>query len=200
MNATPPEAKIEYSRGPRPSGPVFAGRQAPPSTAAGAIRTAILAGGLLGALLLIAAEFTALFEVHAATSSRPVASVSTGSHQSYALVPIALLVAALACGVWREGSRIALLATGLLGVIALLIALLGDLPDTHATGLIGSSTTRYADANSTAGAGLYLETLGAVVLVITCVSGFLTLGAPAKLPRPGRAAAGRGGDSATPAG
>jgi hypothetical protein len=184
MNATPPEANTEYSRGPRPPGRLLAGRAAPRSTSAGAVLTAIVAGGALGALLLIVAEFTTLFQVHAATSSRPVESVSTGSHQSYALVPIALLVAALAFGIWREGSRIALLSIGLLGVIALLIALLGDLPDARASGLIGSSTTHYSNAGSTPGAGLYLETLGAVVLMITCVSGFLLLGPPARRPRP----------------
>jgi hypothetical protein len=71
------------------------------------VLTAILVAGLLGALLLIAAEFTTLFEVHVASSSRPVQTVSTGSHQSYALLPIALLVAVLAFGIWREASRVA---------------------------------------------------------------------------------------------
>jgi hypothetical protein len=146
------------------------------------LRAAILAGSLLGALLMIVAEFTTLFTVHVETSSRPIKTVSTGSHHSYALLLIALVVAGLALAVWRDSSRPALLAIGLLGVVALLIALLGDLPDAHATGLAGSSATRYVDASSTPSAGLYLETLGAVVLVITCGVGFIALGAPRRQP------------------
>jgi uncharacterized membrane protein len=148
--------------------------------APGTLRAAILAGSLLGALLMIVAEFTTLFTVHVETSSRPIKTVTTGPHHSYALLLIALVVAGLALAVWRDSSRPALLAIGLLGVVALLIALLGDLPDAHATGLAGSSTTRYVDARSTPSAGLYLETLGAVVLMITCGVGFIALGAPGR--------------------
>jgi uncharacterized membrane protein len=144
----------------------------------GSLRAAILAGSLLGALLLLVAEFTTLFSVHVATSSTPIKTVITGSHHSYALIPIALVVALLAIGVWRDGSRPALLAIGLLGIVALLIALLGDLPDANATGLAGSSTTHYVNASSTPSAGLYLETLGAAVLLITCGLGFIALGSP----------------------
>jgi hypothetical protein len=148
----------------------------------GVVGTAVLVGALLGALLLLVAEFTTLFSVRAATSSAPVKSVGTGSHHAYALVPIALLTAALAYGVWAAGSRPALLAVGLLGLIALLIALFGDLPDAHASGLIGSTSTHYTTASSSPSAGLYMETLGAVVLIITCVSGFLLIGGPAGPP------------------
>jgi hypothetical protein len=188
MNVTPPEGVSEYSTGSGASKPVLRGRlqgdnrlrarsreQAPRS-----LRGAILAGALLGALLLVVAEFTTLFTVHVQTSSTPIKTVTTGSHHSYALLLIAIVVAVLAFAVWRDTSRPALLAIGLLGVVALLIALLGDLPDAHASGLAGSSTTHYVDASSTPSAGLYLETLGAVLLVITCGVGFIALGAPGR--------------------
>jgi hypothetical protein len=132
------------------------------------IRAGVLAATLLGSLLLVVAEFTTLFTVHVETSSAPIKTVTTGSHHSYALIPIAVLAAALAIGVFRDGSRPALLAIGLLGIVTLLIALLGDLPDANATGLAGSSSTQLVNASSTPSAGLYLETLGAVVFVITC--------------------------------
>jgi hypothetical protein len=196
MNATPPEANSEYSRGPEPvegdfslqdstSGPRGA---APPQgsdvgTGRGAW-VAILASGLLGAVLLLVSEFTTLFEVSTGTGP-PIKSVGTGSHHAYAMVPIALLAAALAYGVWRVGSRPALLSIGLLGVIALLIGVLGDLPDAHASGLLTTTGGRYLSASSSPSAGLYMETLGAVVLLITCVCGFLLLGPP---PRPGQRA------------
>lgn len=143
------------------------------------LRAGILGGGLLGALLLVVAEFTSLFEVR--VGSTTIRTIATGTHQGYALVPIALLGAALAAAVSRSGSRPALLALGLLGLIALLIAVLGDLPDARATGLVIRGG-RYVSASSTPSAGLYLETLGAVTLMITSVCGVLLAGpsAPAR--------------------
>jgi hypothetical protein len=148
----------------------------------------------LGALLLFVAEFTTLFEIRTSAASAPVQSVGTGSHHTYALVPIALLAAVLAIAVITLGSRPALLAIGVLGVIALLISLLGDLPDAHASGLIGTSATHYASAGASPTAGFYMETLGAVLLVIASVSGFLVT-APARTARPGPADDHRGATS-----
>jgi hypothetical protein len=181
MNATPPEANIEYSRGPAPSGRDSArsGRDRGPFP--GGFGAAILAGGLLGALLLVVAEFTALFAVHTQATSAPIRSVGTGAHHAYAMVPIALLAGALAYGVWRTQSRPALLSIGVLSVISLLIALVGDLPDAHANGLVGGSSGRLLLSASTPSAGFYMETLGGVVLLITCVCGFLLLGTGPRL-------------------
>ena len=70
----------------------------------------------------------------------------------------------------------------MLGVATLLIALLGDLPDAHATGLIGSSANQYVQGVSSPSAGLYLETLGAVLLLVSGGVGFLMLGsAPSRM-------------------
>ena len=148
----------------------------------------ILAGSLLAALLLLVAEFTTLYQIHVANSSTPIESVSGGSNHSYALIPIALLAAALGIGVRRSGSRPALLAIGVIGVLAALIALVGDLPDAEATGLAGSARTHYINASSTPSAGLYIETLGAILLIATCGLGFLMLGprVPAPISGGGR--------------
>jgi hypothetical protein len=142
------------------------------------ISVGVVAGAGLGALILVIAEFTTLFELKTGAAGTTVRSIGTGSHHAYALVPVALLVALLAFGVWRVGSRPALLAIGVLGVLALLIGLLGDLPDAHKSGLIATAGHHYATAAATPSAGLYMETLGAVVLVITSVCGFLVLGPP----------------------
>jgi hypothetical protein len=78
-----------------------------------------------------------------------------------------------------------------LGIATLLIALLGDLPDAHATGLIGSGGAgglQYLQGASSPSAGLYLETLGAVLLLVSGGVGFLMLGpapGPAEPPEPG---------------
>jgi hypothetical protein len=148
------------------------------------LRATVLGCGLLGALMLVVAEFTTLYTVNAATSSGPLETVSTGSHNSYALIPIALVAAALAYGAAVRGSRPALLALGALGIATLLIALLGDLADAHATGVVGSSSTHFATASSSPSAGLYLETIGAVALVIASGCGVLL-----SRPAPARGAA-----------
>ena len=134
-----------------------------------------MAGALLAALLLIAAEFVTLYRVHLANRAIAIESVTVGSHNSYAMIPIALLAAGLAIAVWRVASRAALLAIGLLGVVALLIALLGDLPDAHAVGLADAYTI---SATTTAGAGLYMETFGAILLIATSGLAFAMLGFP----------------------
>jgi len=189
----PPEANDEYSRGSRPSErPATPHRTGTSGGSGGSawlppgwVLGAVLAGALLGALLLLVAEFTALYQVHTAASSTPVRTVLTGSNDSYALIPLALLSAVLGLGVFRSGSRPALLAIGIVGLVTLLIALLGDLPDSQATGLVGSPSTHFISATSTPSVGLYLETLGAVVLIATCVLGFMLLGRPQPIP-PGR--------------
>jgi hypothetical protein len=202
MSATP-GAKTEYSRGSGASdgglggdsgrsgqgGGRFGGNGDGTSArrtalAGGGVGGLILTGALLGALLLLVAEFTTLYQVHVATSLNPTKTVSGGSNHSYALVPLALLAAALGVAAARSESRSALLALGLVGVVTLLIALLGDLPDSHATGLAGSAGAGYVNASSTPSAGLYMETLGAVLLIAACGLGFMMLGPPARSAGP----------------
>jgi hypothetical protein len=157
----------------------------------------ILAGALLAALLLVVAEFTTLYQVHVATSSLPIKSVSGGSNHSYAILVIGLAAGALGLGVWRSGSRPALLALGILGIVGLVVALAGDLPDSHAKGLAGSAARGYVNASSTPSAGLYMETLGAVLLIATCGLGFMMLGVPRptrRRPPPSREGTGDAGD------
>ena len=85
--------------------------------------------------------------------------------------------------VWRGGNRFALLGVGLLGVVALVIALLHDLPDTHAVGLANNNRV---SATTTPGIGLYLETLGAILLIATSGLAFMTLGSPTRRRQGGR--------------
>jgi hypothetical protein len=147
----------------------------------------MLAGVLLGATLLLVAEFTTLYTVHEAGRSAAISSEGTGPHHAFALVPLALLAAALAVfGVYRSTSRPALLAIGAVGVLALLIALLGDLPDAHSHGL----TRGFVLATTTPTTGLYLETLGALVLVLTGGLGLVATTPRRAFPRPRRHEAG----------
>jgi hypothetical protein len=187
--STPPEANTEYSRGPEDS----RGVSGSGSGVGSGVLMGVLIGGGLAALLLLVAEFTTLYQVQTSTNSAAINSVTAGSNNSYAMIPLALLAGFFAFGVWRTGSRVALLAVGLLGVIALLISLLGDLPNAHASGLVRIAGGRFATANATPSTGFYMETLGAVLLLITAVSGFLMLPAPTPAVRRRNAGDAEGG-------
>ena len=179
--SAPPEANTEYSRGSEASQPV----STPSNERRSGGRNAVIGVALtaaLGALLVLVSQFTALYHVHVATSSAPVKTVGTGANHAWAPIPIALLAAVLAFVVYRKGSRTALIALVVLGVVTLGIALLGDLPDAHSTGIVGSGASQYAEGASTPSAGLYMETLGAILLVISGGVGLLLLGAPSRPP------------------
>ncbi len=183
--SVPPEANAEYSRGSEPFGPLLVrgerARSAPhpePREGRSVALVVVVLAALLGALLIVISQFTALYHVHVATSVAPVKTVGTGGNHAWAPIPLALLAAVLAFAAYRYGNRAALLAIALLGVVTLLIALLGDLPDVHATGLIGSGASQYVEGTASPSAGLYMETLGAIVLLVSGGVGYLLLAPP----------------------
>ena len=185
MNATRPEADTEYSRGDRgsegdsvPDRSPSGGRPRPSSW----VLWLVFLGGLAGAALLVVAEFMTLFTIHSSAYGAPVRSEGTGPHHSYALIPVGVLAAALTIVAVRTRSRAALAGVGVLGLVALGIALLGDLPDAQATGFIGHPQT-FTSAKSVPSIGLYLETLGGIILLI-CAGAALLL---PDAPRPGTA-------------
>ncbi len=172
MNVSEPEADTEYSRAPvasdgseRPSAGGLGGGR-------GGIRVPVLAGALVAAVLLLVAEFLPLFEVRTSARNSVVTTVQSGSHHAYALLPIALLAGGLALAWRRSPTRLAALAMAVLGVAALVIALGRDLPDAQSNGIERSGGT-YVTAAASPRAGLYLETAGAVVLLISSVGGVL---------------------------
>jgi hypothetical protein len=187
VSATPPDANSEYSRAPGPSDLIadllgWRRNRVHPGFSA-ALRTGLLALTFLGALLLVVAEFTTLFTVHTIGSSAPIKSVTTGSHNSYCMILVAALAVLLAWAAASTGNRWALVALLAVGIAALLIALVGDLPDAQAKGTIGSVQAGFRSASAKPSAGLYLETAGAIVLMIAGGSGLL-LGAPGSVRGP----------------
>ena len=178
----PPEANTEYSRGSGPSGRLLlprwqgsGGSSSAVSEAPRRVRAALALGALLGALLVVLSQFTALYHLHSTTSSVAVKTVGTGGNHAWAPIPLALAAVVLAYAIYRHGSRVALAGLFALGVATLLIALIGDLPDAHSSGLIGSSASGYVQATSSPSAGLYMETLGAVLLLAAGGVGLLML-------------------------
>src|SRR5437660_10933316 len=87
MNVTPPEASSEYSTAPEPSRGDFP------------LGIVLAFGTLLAALMLIVAELTALYIEHVPglPGSR---SHSTGSHNGFSLVPLAIAAVRLGIGFW----------------------------------------------------------------------------------------------------
>ena len=183
MSATPPRAKIKYSRTPprfrtSGAGPPGAGRTPGERPAwARATHLGIVAGGLVGAVLLVVSEFTTLYTVHITRSGLNVDAVSTHAHDFYALIPIALLATIMALGAGLLGSRLALLGLAALAIVALGIALIGDLPDAQTTGTV-IFAGRYQPATASPSTGFYLETLGAFLLVVVAGCGLLLAGPP----------------------
>lgn len=145
----------------------------------------LLAGGMLGALVLAVSQFLNLYGTHIRTRHLVVATATSGSEHAYALLLVAVVAAVLTYGVWRVASRPALLGIGVLGLAALLVALLHDLPVAHRQGL-WSMGGHYVLAINRPEVGLYLETAGALLLLLTFVGGFvLVLGSPTPRTRPG---------------
>lgn len=122
MNTSRPEADSEYSRGRSTRRGGFEDPETRWQRRVATHRKAVWAAGWLGAALLVAAEFLPLVHVHAGGHPRLVRSITTGSDHSYALLPVAALAAALAVISWGSGSRLALLAIGVLGLLAIGIA------------------------------------------------------------------------------
>jgi hypothetical protein len=182
MIASRPEAEAKYSRG-RVALRRGRGRLNPRAERDRRVAQRVVqAAALIGAAALVVAEFEPLYRVRTDVGHHVVRSVSAGSHHAYALLPIAVLAALLAGALGRSGWPVPA-ALALLGLAALGIALLGDLPDVHRAGLLGTPATGLHDAHTVAGAALYLETFGAIALLAAGGAG-LIFGPAADAPAP----------------
>jgi hypothetical protein len=156
MIARAHDAEDEYSKGERG----FQG--------ASALRLAVAFVALAGAILLVVAELSPLLTVKA--GAVVLSTVRTGSHHSWAGLVIAAAALLMALGAVRSGARPALLALLLLGALSLGIALAVDLPDVNKAGVVGQ---QFESAAAHARVGMYLETLGAALLVVAGGVGLL---------------------------
>lgn len=135
----------------------------------------VLVLGAAAALLLLLTEATTLFSIDVVTASckdladpRLADSCETtgGEQHSFALVPVAILVAAMAVGAGLGGSRPAGAALLAAGLVVLGIALIGDLPDTTRTGEVGASFT---SAEAQKGVGFWFELGGGALATLAGV-------------------------------
>jgi hypothetical protein len=157
----------------------------PGSSALVGVSGGLLALAAIGALLLIVSEFQTLYQVKVLTVVEK--TVVGHDQHSFAVLLVGLAALAMSLGVAFAGrARPAMAAVALLGVVALLIALIGDLPDVNSTGVIGQN---YSNASVSAKIGFWMETVGAVALIFSGASMLLlslSTGQRDRRPRAGR--------------
>jgi hypothetical protein len=181
MSAAPREAKGHDSRKDLAL-PVGAGTVR-------AVRIALAIAAVAGVLCLVIATFSTIIEITVGTTSKIAdrdTELSGWDRHSFALVLIGLFALFMTAGALR-GARPAMAAVAVAGIAVLLIALIGDLPDVHKTGVIGQL---YDNARANPKLGYYLETLGGALLLLSG-GGLLLLGGgpePAPPERERRAA------------
>jgi hypothetical protein len=138
-----------------------------------------LASMWLGALLLVVAELLTLREIRTVTVVPAGGRTSAGSHHAYALAVIGIAIAPMAFGAVVRGARPAAIACLVLSAAAVFVVLGIDRPSLDETGLIGRT---YDLAQARAGAGFYVESIGAALAFVGSIAA-LVLGARSEQPR-----------------
>ncbi len=149
------------------------------------LRRLATALAIVAAALLLAAEFSTVFEVTVGSLEVVQRSATGGENHGYALLVVALFALAVTGLGLRGPARAAGLALVVSGAVALGVALAVDLPDTRGSGRLPESLAyAYADARARAGAGLRLESAGGVRLGVA--GGVLAAAGGAEARRVGR--------------
>jgi amino acid transporter len=141
-----------------------------------ALRIVLAIAAVAGAICLVVATFSTIIEITVGTTSKIAdrdTQLSGWDRHSVSLVLIAAFALVMSAGALR-GARPAMAAVAVAGIVVLLIALIGDLPDVHKTGVIGQL---YDNATANPKIGYYLETLGGALLLVAG-GGLLLLGSP----------------------
>lgn len=121
-----------------------------------------------GCVLLVVAEFSTLYEIRVITVVKE--ATDGREHHAYALLVIAVGAAMMAYGGIVGGARPAQYALVALALAALFVVLAVDYPDVDEEGFIGEAFER---AEASPQTGFYLESLGAVLLLLAAVATLL---------------------------
>ncbi len=128
------------------------------------VRRLAAALAIVAIALLAAAEFSTVFEVTVGSLEVVKRSATGGANHGYALLLVASF-ALVATGLGLRGAERAVgIALMALGVVALVVALAVDLPDTRGSGRLPESLA-YENARARAGTGLPLEIAGGALLL-----------------------------------
>jgi hypothetical protein len=157
VSAQASEATEDYSKGPLPA-----------RVPAGALRAALGGLGAVGAIVLLVGEFTPVVEIVVGSLSTVQRRVDGGDNHGHALLVVALAALPLAWIAARGigPARPAALGLAALGLVALVVALTVDLPDTRRSGNLPESVA-FESARARAGDGLTLEIAGGALLLVS---------------------------------
>jgi hypothetical protein len=136
---------------------------------------AVASGGAVAAVLMVVTEFLTIASVDVANGSCEMiqetnpeiadrCALSGFERHGGALILLAAMTAVMAWGAGVGGSRPAAFALIGIGAVVLIWTLLVDLPTTDETGGIGPL---YANAEATAGPGLYTELAAGLLAAAT---------------------------------
>ena len=131
-------------------------------------RAAALLLAAAGCVLLVVAEFSTLYEIRVITVVKE--STDGREHHAYALLVIAVAAAFMTYGAIVGGARPAQFALLALGLAALFVVLAIDYPDVDEEGFTAEAFER---AKASPQNGFYLESLGAVLLLLSAVATLL---------------------------
>jgi Flp pilus assembly protein TadB len=117
--------------------------------------------------LLVAAEFSTVFEVTVGSLEVVKRAATGGENHGYALLVVALFAVVLTLLALRGSAAggVAGVALVALGAVVLFVALAIDRPDTRGSGQLPESLA-YENAQARAGAGLGLEIAGGALLMV----------------------------------
>ena len=176
MSAPPRGTASQYSKGISALGGAFSRVASGIAGSPKAVRWVLAVVGMVGAAFLIVSEFLPITHVRAITVILPHSERTGFDQNSGAMLLLGLVALPLLYGAARAGSRPAMVAVGVIGVIALLIAVVGDHPDITQAGTV--FTERYEDARAEAQSAYTFEFVGAILLILSAGLLFLaTLGA-----------------------
>ena len=142
-----------------------------------AVSLAVLIAGLAGAALLIAADFATLVKINVITVTK--ATYTGHERHLWSMVILGVFAIPLTIGAARRRARPAMVALILVGACALIITLVHDLPDTRSEGVYGE---QYEDAVARPGPGFWMETGGALLLILAGAGGLVLLSPQARAP------------------
>jgi hypothetical protein len=119
--------------------------------------------------MLAASQFMNIFEL-VLPGGEAISEIESADQHGYAMVVLAAFaLILLAIGIAARGqpiSEVAAVAVAVCGVVALLIFLIGDLPDVNKVGTLDDPRELFVDAKAEAQAGFWFELVGSLVLTV----------------------------------
>jgi hypothetical protein len=123
--------------------------------------------------MLAASQFMNIFEL-TPPGGEAISEIDSADQHGYATVVLAAFALILiAVGIATRGqpiSEVAALAVAVCGVVALLIFLIGDLPDVNKVGTLDDARESFVDAKAEPQAGFWFELAGSLVLAVCGVA------------------------------